>query len=211
MAVFPRRGLHRTAHAMSAANRDERAEGLDLLEATERVFLDTAAPSRLGTVLTNIFLTGTGLSEQSREYGAALGAVLFGYSARMAQGNPPQLEAIRGGIRSALPFDEAGRIDYEMAANHAGHLQLLVERVASWADDQRTFSALFGASQGSWDAFKAVAVYQLHKNLVRNGYPRRKLPPADTLAAYLQLGYLLRAIDEAAGEEPMTRAQYAAS
>jgi hypothetical protein len=47
------------------------------------------------------------------------------------------------------------------------------------------------------------AAFQLHRNLLAGGLPKRKLPSADTLENLLRLGFAIRLIDEVADLEPL--------
>lgn len=63
---------------------DVRASSEALLIATERVFVDIRAPSRVGVAINQLALAGQGTDEGHPQFAPASGAVLFGYALRMA-------------------------------------------------------------------------------------------------------------------------------
>lgn len=61
-------------------------------------------------------------------------------------------------------------------------------------------------SMEAWQAFSVAATMQFHKNLARNGMARRDLLPPGDVENLLAVGYALRVLDEAAGQEPLMKA-----
>jgi hypothetical protein len=207
MALFRRKqGRVATVTAMARFSEVDRERGMDMLEAAEAVFIGLGAPSRLGTALFSAAASGMGLDDESPLYGVAAGASLMGYACRMAEPANELPERMADVITDQLVFADSGELDYEAISDEPERLGRLLELTGSAADDRAAIAALAGASEGAWAAFSTTATYQLHKNLVRNGVPKRLLPPHDTLENLLRLGYAIRLIDEVAGEVPADKA-----
>jgi hypothetical protein len=131
--------------------------------------------------------------------------MLMGYACRMTSGKQDVPDDLGTLIESQLIRRRDGKLDNEGIAQERQRLTRLVEYVVTIADDRDAVAAFAGISLGTWEAFCTVATYQLHKNLIGNGMPKRAVPPADLLHSVLRLGYAVRLIDEVAGEMPINR------
>jgi hypothetical protein len=100
--------------------------------------------------------------------------------------------------------EEGEELDYERLSDDADRLRGLVDYLAEL--DDRGFGRLLGSIPEAWAVFSAAAVMQLKRNLMGTSLPRRQLPDEITTRALLRLGYLVRFIDEIAGEAPTLRA-----
>lgn len=206
MGLFSRKqGIAATTAALSDLTEADREHGMDLLEAAEGVFVDLGAPSQLGTAMFDVFARSVGFDEEGPAWGVAAGVSLMGYACRMAEPARAVPENIASAISGQLVFTASGTVDYEALANDPERLERLIEFIATLADNPTAIATLADASSGAWHAFATTATYQLHKNLVRNGLPRRALPSAETLENLLRLGYAIRVVDEVAGESPMDK------
>ena len=204
MGVFTRKqGRVATVRAMSRFTRDEREQGMDMLQSAEAVFVELGAPSRLGTVLfNNTYAGGVGVDEDSPAFGVAAGASLMGYACRMAAPGRDLPEKMVGAIKSQLAFTDSGELDYEAIADDPNRLGKILEYTATLADEPAAIASLAHATPGAWQAFATTATYQLHQNLVANGLPKRALPSGEVIENLLRLGYAIRLVDEVAGEQP---------
>jgi hypothetical protein len=201
MGLFQRRqGPVATAAAVAEFAPADRERGLDLLQHAESVFVDIRAPSRLGTAVVSVALLGLGIEENDSIYGPSLGAALLGYACRMGQTSPPRPDNDLARVERHLIRDASGSLDYEAMSDAPDRLRGLVDYVAEL--DVARFQRLLGNSPQAWEVFCVVATQQLHRNLSRNGVPRRHLPPGEAVRVLLQLGYPIRFIDETAGAEP---------
>jgi hypothetical protein len=207
MALFRRKqGRVATVTTMARFSEADRERGMDMLEAAEAVFVGLGAPSRLGTALFSAAASGMGVDDENTVYGVAAGASLMGYACRMAEPASELPKADRRAIADQLVFTDSGELDYDAIVDEPERLGRLLELTGSVADDRAGIAALAGASEGAWAAFSTTATYQLHRNLVRNGVPKRLLPPHNALENLLRLGYAIRVIDEVAGEVPADKA-----
>lgn len=207
MALFRRKqGRVATVTAMARFSEADRERGMDMLEAAEAVFVGLSTPSRLGTALFSAAAGSMGVDDESPLYGVAAGASLMGYACRMAEPANEPPERIANSIADQLVFTDSGDLDYDAIADEPERLGRLLEFTGTVADDRAGIAALAGASEDAWVAFSTTATYQLHKNLVRNGLPKRLLPPQDALENLLRLGYAIRVVDEVAGEVPANKA-----
>ncbi|MGH2798688.1 MAG: hypothetical protein ACRDM0_13675 [Thermoleophilaceae bacterium] len=195
---------------MSRFAEPDRERGMDMLQAAEEVFVTIGAPSRLGTVLVATCLGGMGVEEGDPLYGVAAGAALMGYACRMAHPARQLPDRMASGIEAELLFDEEDAIDYEALAEESDRLGKLLEFTASLADEPDAIASLAGCTPNAWQAFATTATYQLHRNLARNGLPKRLLPPSESVENLLRLGYAVRLIDEIAGEQPAPKSDGAA-
>ena len=187
---------------MSRFSEPDRERGMDMLQAAEEVFVTIGAPSRLGTVLVSTCLRSMGVEEGNSLYGVAAGAALMGYACRMADPARQLPNRMASGIEAELLFDEEGTIDYEALAEQSDRVGKLLEFTASLADELNAIASLADCTLEAWQAFVTTATYQLHKNLARNGLPKRLLPSGESIENLLRLGYAVRLIDEVAGEQP---------
>lgn len=178
-----------------------------MLQAAEERFVELGAPSRLGTVLLNACAASMGVGEDSPAYGIVAGASLMGYSCRLATPARPVTDNIAGAIEDQLIFGDAGELDYEAMADDSERFGRLLEFTATLADNPDAIATLADATPGAWQAFATTATYQLHRNLVANGLPKRALPSGEQLENVLRLGYAIRLVDEIAGEQPMRKDQ----
>lgn len=207
MALFRRKqGRIATVTAMAQFSEADRERGMDMLQAAEAVFVGLGAPSRLGTALFSAAASGMGIDGENRLYGVAAGASLMGYACRMAEPANELPGAVADAITGELVFTDTGALDYDAMSDEPERLGQLLEFTGSLADDPAAIAALADASQGAWGAFSTTATYQLHKNLVRNGLPKRLLPAYAALENLLRLGYAIRLVDEVAGEVPADKA-----
>jgi hypothetical protein len=195
-----KQGLLPLMAALSEFEADDRERGFDLLQDAENVFVEISAPSRLGTSLVSVGLTGLGIDEDDPIYGAYAGAALLGYACRMGQPTPPTPPNDPARVGRHLLREEGGELDYERMSDGADRLRGLVDYLAEL--DDLGFCRLLGNSPEAWAVFSAAAVMQLNRNLMGNGLPRRQLPDEITMRALLRLGYMVRFIDEIAGEAP---------
>lgn len=175
---------------------------MDMLQGAEDVFVTIGAPSRLGTVLVSTCLGGMGVEEGDPLYGVGAGAALMGYACRMADPAGQLPDHVASSIEAELLFDKQDTIDYDALAAEPDRLSKLLEFAATLADDPDAIAALAVSTPDAWQAFATTATYQLHKNLARNGLPKRLLPSIQSIENLLRLGYAVRLIDEIAGEQP---------
>jgi hypothetical protein len=204
MGLFSRKqGYGATVRAMSGFTKADREQGMDLLQATEDVFVELGAPSRLGTALLSAFADGMGVSNASPSYGVLAGASLMGYACRMTAPERDLPAEITGTVEKHLAFDDDGDLNYEAMADDTESLVTLLEYSASLADDQGAIANLAGVTPDGWQAFATTATYQLHKNLLANGLPRRAVPSGEMLEHLMRFGFAIRLVDEVAREEPM--------
>jgi hypothetical protein len=200
--VRRRRGMLATVAGMSRFSEADRERGVDMLQAAEEVFVTIGAPSRLGSVLVSACLGGMGVEEGDPLYGVAAGAALMGYACRMADPARHLPDRMVSGIEAELLFDEERTIDYEALAEESDRIGKLLEFTARLADEPNGIASLAGSTPDTWQAFATTATYQLHKNLARNGLPKRLLPSGESIENLLRLGYAVRLIDEVAREQP---------
>lgn len=187
---------------MSRFTEDEREQGMNMLEAAEGVFVELSAPSRLGTALFTACVSTMGVDEDNPTFGAAAGASLMGYAARIAAPARDLPAAVFTAVKSQLAFTDSGEVDYEAIVDDANRFGRILEYTATLADDPAAIATLADAAPGAWQAFATTATYQLHENLVANGFPKREVPSRDMLENLLRLGYAIRLVDEVAGEQP---------
>jgi hypothetical protein len=166
---------------------------MDLLGGAEDVFVTLGAPSRLGTALISTLLTMSDLEDESQLFVQASGVALMGYATRMSQGLLPSIQAIAVAQRE-IPRLEDDEIDYERLGDEPDRFTPLLEYVATLADERDVICYLAKCSM------------QFHKNLARNGMARRDLLPPGDVENLLAVGYALRVLDEAAGQEPLMKA-----
>lgn len=203
MGLFRRKqGRAATTRAMSRFTEGEREQGMNMLEATEDVFVDLRAPSRLGATL---FTAATGdLDKDDPMFGMVAAVSLMGYSCRMAHAADKQPDDhLATAIAAQLLVGESGKVDH--AAQDPARLIEVLHITAELADDPAAIAGLSGVEVGAWNAFATTATYQLHKNFVASGQSRRALPSPEAIENLLRLGYAIRIVDEIAGEHPVTR------
>jgi hypothetical protein len=204
MVRFRRKqGLLPLMAALSEFEADDRERGLDLLQDAEEVFVEINAPSRLGTSLVSVGLSALGIEEGHPFYGAYAGSAMLGYACRMGQATRPTPPNDTSRVNRHLVREAGGQLDYERMSKDADRLCGLVDYLAEL--DDRGFSRLLGNSPEAWAVFTAAAAMRLKRNLMGNGLRRRQLPDEITIRALLRLGYLVRFIDEIAGERPTYR------
>lgn len=203
MGLFSRKpGRLATIRAMSAFSQADRDQGMAMLEATEDVFVELRAPSRLGTALFTACAGSMGVDEDSQVVGVVAGASLMGYACRMATPARELPDNLAGAIGSRLLFTKAGELDYDALADDPERFGKLCELTAAVADDPAAIAALADVTTGAWQTFATTATFQLHKNLVASGLSKRALPSREALENLLRLGYAIRLVDEVAGEQP---------
>ena len=174
------------------------------LRDAERHFAALGSPSPLGTVLITMAaptFRGTTTGAEVG-WGVVLGTCLFGYAARMAAptdiGHAPGTEA----IESALSFTAAGEIDYATLSRDLDRVDRLAELAAALARDLERAVDPVSSSPTAWRRFSLGANRRLRTSFIRRGIPRSALPHARSSDLLLRLGYVIRVIDEIAGETP---------
>ena len=203
-----KKGLMWARRSMSALSAEDRERGMDLLGGAEDVFVTLGAPSRLGTALISTLLTMSDLEDESQLFVQASGVALMGYATRMSQGLLPSIQAIAVAQRE-IPRLEDDEIDYERLGDEPDRFTPLLEYVATLADERDVICYLAKCSMEAWQAFSVAATMQFHQNLARNGMARRDLLPPGDVENLLAVGYALRVLDEAAGQEPLMKADIA--
>jgi hypothetical protein len=148
------------------------------------------------------------LEDESQLFVQASGVALMGYAMRMSQGLLPSIQAIAVAQRE-IPRLEDDEIDYERLGDEPDRFTPLLEYVATLADERDVICYLAKCSMEAWQAFSVAATMQFHKNLARHGMARRDLLPPGDVENLLALGYALRVLDEAAGQEPLMKADIA--
>lgn len=166
---------------MSRFDAGDREQGMDMLEAAEEVFVGLGAPSRLAVSVFSAVMASMGVDDESPAYGIAAGASQMGYACRMADDSNELSGALVAAFISQLALDGDGAVVYEELAEDPEKFTTLVEYVATIADDPAAVAALAGADVDVWDAFSTTATFQLHRNFMRNGLPKRALPEHDSV------------------------------
>ena len=179
------------------------------LRDAERHFATLGSPSPLGTVLITMAapaLRGTTTGAEVG-WGVVLGTCLFGYAARMAAPTDRSLAAGMEAIESALPFTATGEIDYATLSLDLGRVDRLAEIAVALARDLDEADDPVSSSWTAWGRFSVGAARRLRTSFIRRGIPRSALPHARSSDLLLRLGYVIRVIDEIAGETPSGRAR----
>ena len=182
------------------------ALALDWLGDAERAVETLGSASPLGTVLVSLSASRLGAeADLERGWGVALGSALLGYAARLADdrgARPPHLPA----IDSNLVFTASGDVDYAALAHDSSRVGALSDRITELVRDIDAIAALTGRTRDSWESFAVVATSRLRHRFIRRGVRREGLPDADGFDLLLRLGYVVRCVDELAGEWPAGRA-----
>lgn len=175
-----------------------------MLDSAERVFVKLGAPSPLGTVLFSGCVSRIGIRHGDGVWGVAAGASLMGYACRMA--GPVSELPHRLADAMELVFTAAGDVDYRALFEDRERTRSLIAHTAEIAEDPDALYALADCARDAWEAFSIAATHQLRKNFVRHGIPTEALPSGETFETLLRLGYVLRVVDEVAGERPANKA-----
>jgi hypothetical protein len=184
---------------------DSRADAEALLIATEELFVNLAAPSRLAVAALQAITRSGGITEDDPYYGAYVGIALFGYACRMSQDLDIDDD---GAITEQVLYDPDGNVDYDAIAEQPERLGAMAQWVLDHSSDPGAVPELLGATPRGWQKFVELAARQLRLNLRRNGMPRRALPDDSLITDFLRLGYATRLLDEAAGERPMFKHEH---
>jgi hypothetical protein len=182
------------------------ALALEWLGDAERAIETLGSASPLGTVLVSLSAPKLGAeADLERGWGVTLGSVLLGYAARLADdrgAKPPHLPA----IDSKLLFTASGDVDYAAFARDSARVGALSDCITELVGDVDAVAALTGGTRDSWESFAVVATSHLRHRFIRRGVRREGLPDADGFDLLLRLGYVVRCVDELAGEWPAGRA-----
>lgn len=179
---------------------------VDWLDDAERAAMTLGSASPLGTVLVSLSAPQLGAAiDKDMGWGVTLGTVLLGYAARLTDelgAKPPSAPA----IEAELPYTVAGDIDYDALARDAGRVHSLSDQVAELVGDLDAVGALTGRTHAAWKGFAVEAASRLRHRFIRRGLPGHTLPGPHGFDLLLRLGYVVRCVDELAGEWPARRA-----
>ena len=207
---------------MARARRDKTSNGFPLMRGreveawfklAEEHALSNVAPSKLCWPIAAKYVTlGLDIEPSSPTGIFCLMAVTMGYAARIA--------AIER--RSDLsPWSEIDIADLTIDTKH-GRIDLgalksegfdprYSEHINDWMAsrfaDPEAILEIASCTPGIWEGLTSWAVLNIHGNMLKNSARPGDLPPSE-LDALMRLGYLLRCLDEALGEEPGDLATY---
>jgi len=203
--------LRRGRYGQRAAGRDlerlsaeERAGAEAWYRLTEERALILGAPSNLGWlfVLRCIsFVLEMPPGSPNSAPGAL--AVDMGYAARMvdAERRSDLRPWSETDIADLVDGDDQGRIDLDAIKDQGPRRENLFRWVTSRTDDPEVFFTIASCTPSLWDGLTSWAVLRIHDNMRRRSARPRDLPPS-TLDGLMRLGYVLRCLDEALGEDP---------
>ncbi len=152
------------------------------------------APSNLCWRFALRYVEALDIDPESPTGGACLVAVNMGYAARIAdiERRSDLSRWSETDIAELIAGDERGRID----------LDAMTTWVQRRFDDPAAILTIASCTPNLWEGLTSWAVLNVHGNMRKHSARPGDLPPIDELGALMQLGYLLRCLDEALGEEP---------
>jgi hypothetical protein len=163
------------------------------------------APSNLSWLIAvRVLVFGLGIDLEGPNIAPALIAVNMGYAARMAdvERRSDLSKWSEAEIGELGLGDKHGHIDLDAIRDGGARAEDIVAWVLSRTDDLEAFFLSASCTPGLWDGLTSWGAMQLHKNMRRKKSGSiRDLDP-NTIAGLMRLGYVLRCVDEALGEEP---------
>jgi hypothetical protein len=176
-----------------------------MLLASRDMFADLGAPSPLGTVLFSGFVSEMAISPGDGTWGVAAGFSLMGYACRMVEPGAELPPAVASSIAAEITLTEDGEVDYDEICDAPDRLDCLIRWVSTLSDESPAIGGLTACTSGAWEAFAGMANHELRRNFLRHGLPTCAIPPDDVCEKLLRVGYVVRVIDEVAGERPAGR------
>lgn len=207
----------RGTYSARAAGRDlerlspeERADAEVWYKLTEPRAISLGAPSNLSWVFALRFIEFVLKIPLDSPAGGSCGmTVNMGYAARMTDVErrddlQPWGEAE---IADLVAGDEHGHIDVDAAKDQGERAANLVRWILPRIDDPEFF-AIARCTPGVWEGLGSWVVLNIHSNMRQHSARPRDLRPG-TVLLVMRLGYVLRCLDEALGEEPGDPTSYA--
>jgi hypothetical protein len=204
--VFKRR-----TYSARAAGRDleslspeEQAEAETWYRLTEERAITMGAPSNLGFVFAMRFIAFVlKFGQDGPNSAPSMVAVNMGYAARTVdvERRRDLSEWSAADIEELIAGAETGHIDLDAANDQGPRAENLVRWIVSRSDDPEAFFEIASCTPSLWGGLVSWAALNVHGNMSQHGARPRDLPPS-TIDGLMRLGYVLRCLDEALGEEP---------
>jgi hypothetical protein len=210
--------FRRGTYSPRAAARDlerlsprERADAEAWYRLTEERARALGAPSNLGWLVALRFIVfGLDVGPESPRARACVVAINMGYAARIAdiERRSDLSRWSEADISELVAGDECGRIELDAIKDQGPRTENLVRWLQARFDDPDVFLTIASCMPSLWDGLTSWAVMNIHANARKHSARPRDLAPS-TLGGLMRLGYVLRCLDEALGEEPGDPSSYA--
>jgi len=177
-------------------------------------------PSQLATKIELRMLAAAfGYGEYDPNHRGAMVAVNMGYAARMLDleqwrrierdlhGPGPPLHDLRWSDRDLsefVPRDAAGAIAHDEIDDDGAVVAELADYATSYASEPEPFLRLLISDLPQWNAMTSLMTVSFHKNLRATRAGDARTLSLTNLDYLMRVGYVLRCIDEALGEQPRT-------
>ena len=151
------------------------------------------------------------VDSESPNRGACVVAVNMGYAARIAdverRSDLPRWS--ERDISDLVAGDERGRIDLDAVKDQGPRTENLFGWLIARFDDPDVFLTIASCTPSLWDGLTCWTVMNIHANMRGHSARPRDLAPS-AIEGLMRLGYVLRCLDEALGEEPGDPTTYSA-
>jgi hypothetical protein len=205
-------GLRAARRDLGSLSSAERADAMQWYELVETQLDTFRAPSNYcwRTMLVMVGIVLETDWEDTNIVAASMAANL-GYAARMVdvKRRNDLSEWAEDNVAEVVVRDTHGRADLESLrddTNAKKTIAFIAQNVA-----EETFYSTARCAPAVWGGLTSLGAMQLHKNMLRQRVGTLRDLDAGGIAVLMRLGYILRCLDEAIGEEPGDPTTYSTS